>query len=330
MREERTSDRKPCPEEENGNFRPEEREGGENGIANALPPEDGAPGKREKDDGRKLSGLERSAKTDTKGMIFTVLLYAVGAVSVPYAKLAAWLGGGAELEMWLGFLAKTLLSVLPFYLVVQFSMKGMFGVVGKWKSGVLLSLPAFVVAIDNFPIVPQIMGDSTINFDFSQFLPYFLYCLSIGLLEESVFRGNIFPLMLYAFPRNKKGTFFAVVASSGVFGAMHLLNLFGGFSPAVFLQVGYSFLIGCICALTMLFTGNLFFAVGVHFLFDLGGFMYDRFGSGTLWTTENILFTAVVSVICAVLLVLFFFKRDYAEVYRKWNIEKKYPSEVKK
>lgn len=275
---------------------------------------------------REIRGLEKSAKTDPKGMIFTVVLYAIGAVSVPYAKLAAWLGGGESLEMWLGFLTKTLLSAVPFYLIFQFSMKGMFGVVPKWKTGVLLSLPAFVVAADNFPIVPQIMGDSTINVTFSRFVPYFLYCFSIGLLEESIFRGNVFPLFLYAFPRSKKGMFYAVTASSAVFGAMHLLNLFGGFSPAVFLQVGYSFLIGCTCALVMLFTGNLFFAVAVHSLFDLGGFLYDCFGTGVLWTRENVIVTAVVSVIMAGLMVFFFFKRDLSAVYDKWNIREKYSS----
>ena len=45
-----------------------------------------------------MTNLERSAKKDTAGMILTVVIYAVGAASVPYVRVAAWLGGGQQLE----------------------------------------------------------------------------------------------------------------------------------------------------------------------------------------------------------------------------------------
>ena len=40
-----------------------------------------------------MTALEKSAKNDTVGMILTLILYAVGAVSAPYVKVAEWLGG---------------------------------------------------------------------------------------------------------------------------------------------------------------------------------------------------------------------------------------------
>ena len=46
-----------------------------------------------------MTPLEKSAKKDTWGMIFTVILYAVGAVSVPYIQLAEWLSAGKEIEL---------------------------------------------------------------------------------------------------------------------------------------------------------------------------------------------------------------------------------------
>ena len=60
-----------------------------------------------------MKGLEKSAKSDTKGMIFTIVLYAIGASSVPYVWMANLFGGGKELEWIIGFIAKTLCAILP-------------------------------------------------------------------------------------------------------------------------------------------------------------------------------------------------------------------------
>lgn len=70
-----------------------------------------------------MTNLERSAKKDTSGMIITVVIYAVGAASVPYVRVAAWLGGGQQLEWYLAFAFKIICSVLPVYLIFQFGMK---------------------------------------------------------------------------------------------------------------------------------------------------------------------------------------------------------------
>ena len=96
-----------------------------------------------------------------------------------------------------------------------------------------------------------------------------------------------------------------------------------GFGVGVFLQVGYSFLIGCVCALTTLFTGNIFSAIAVHSLFDVGGFLFEEFGAGTLWTTSNIVVTAIVSVVCAAALIVGFFKVDSDWVYEKLRLNEK-------
>lgn len=56
-------------------------------------------------------------------MILTLILYAVGAVSAPYVKVAEWLGGGPQLEWYLAFAFKTICSILPVYLMFQFGFK---------------------------------------------------------------------------------------------------------------------------------------------------------------------------------------------------------------
>lgn len=272
---------------------------------------------------RKMTALEKSAKNDTVGMILTLILYAVGAVSAPYVKVAEWLGGGQELEWYLAFAFKTICSILPVYLMFQFGFKKAVTGSGGGIKGFLLCVPAFLVALDNFPFLPLVCGDLAFNGAIGGLFPYVLYCLSIGILEETIFRGTIFPLFLYKFQHDKKGAFWAVAASSAIFGAMHLLNLFGGFSPMVFLQVGYSFLIGCMCATALLFSGNIIVPIIIHALFDVGGFLTDSgFCVGTLWTTGNVILTAVLSVILAAAIVFAFFKTDFGWFYETMNLSR--------
>ena len=51
-----------------------------------------------------MNGLERSAKKETVSMIVTVLLYAIGASSIPYYWVSNLLGGAKEWEWLFGFL----------------------------------------------------------------------------------------------------------------------------------------------------------------------------------------------------------------------------------
>lgn len=271
--------------------------------------------------------LERSAKTDTKGMIVILILYAIGALSVPYKDAAGWFGGSDTAVFLCGFVCKTVCAVLPFYLIREFGLSGELKFTKRFLRGLLFSLPAVLIAVDNFPIIPQITGYMSINADFAEVICLFLFCLSIGILEESIFRGCVFPLLAYRFKRDKKGLFWAVVVSSATFGGMHLLNLFGGFSPLVFLQVGYSFLLGLALSFCFLLTGNLFIPIIVHTIFDFGGFLSDYYGIGTLWTTENVIFTAVFSAISAGVMIFIFIKENFADVYEIWGLNEKPPIE---
>ena len=267
-----------------------------------------------------MKGLELSAKKNTVSMILTVLLYAVGAFSAPYEKIAGLFDGSDEIIFFVGAICKLICAAIPVYLIFQFGFSRSLNPKPASIKGCLLCLPALAVAVDNFPIVPKILGYMSINGSFLKIATYLVFCFSIAFLEESIFRGLIFPLCLYKTDRNKKGAFWAIIISSSIFGATHLLNLFGGFSPVVFVQVGYSFLIGCACALTALFTGRLWTPIIIHFLFDAGGFLSDYFGKGVLWTIENVVITAAVSVICAVLLLIFFLKTDCSFVYDEWKL----------
>ena len=133
-----------------------------------------------------MKGLEKSAKTDTKGMIFTIVLYAIGASSVPYVWMANLFGGGKELEWIIGFIAKTICAILPVYLIFEFGFSDILKLNKRKLKSVVFTIPALLIMVNNLPIVPLILGDMSIIGGFWQFLPYVLFCLSIGILEENV------------------------------------------------------------------------------------------------------------------------------------------------
>ena len=150
-----------------------------------------------------------------------------------------------------------------------------------------------------------------------------MYCFSIGLLEETAFRGCVLPLFLIKFSKDKKGIFWAVVASSLVFGAVHLLNLLNGFSPAVFLQVGYSFLIGATCGFALIVSGNIYLPIILHGVFNVGGmFFSESFAQGVLWTGANVVWTIITSIVFCVIIVMIFIKKDFSHVRESWNLNR--------
>jgi len=164
----------------------------------------------------------------------------------------------------------------------------------------LICLPWLAVAVNNFPILPLIGGEAVVDCLPLDALLYVIGCLCIGLFEETAFRGLVFPLMLRRLGRGPKAVFLSIVATSGVFGLMHLVNLLEGGSPlGVLMQVGYSFLIGGMCAIALLKTGSIWPAVLLHGVYDVGGYLIDRLGRGEIWNAASIALTAAVAVLVA-------------------------------
>lgn len=265
--------------------------------------------------------LREYAKIRPLRMVTLVFLYAIGAFSFPIKQIAEFFGGSYAALFISGGIVRTLVSVFPVYLVFKLKMQKQFAFSSLTLSA-LWTLPAFLVAFDNFPIVSQITGYMSINVGFFDAICLAFYCLSVGVAEELIFRGLIFPLLIIKFGESKKGVFFAVISSSALFGAAHLINLTGGFSLGVFLQAGYSFLIGCVCAVAMICGGNIFFPIAVHTLFDFGGFLPDYFGSGRLWTYESVVFTVVLSLLCAAAVTAAFFKVDGGKFFEDLGLKK--------
>ncbi len=163
---------------------------------------------------------------------------------------------------------------------------------GTWKT----FLPALLVTVNNFPILALAWGEASVTrYDL---LPLFLLdCLFIGIFEELAFRGVLFTAILEKRRSTRRSIFLTTLISSLLFGLVHLANLIEGAGiGGTLLQVGYSTLIGGMCAIVFLKSGNLLLPILLHTLFDIGGRMIDVIGEGKLWNPPTVIITAVLGV----------------------------------
>lgn len=164
------------------------------------------------------------------------------------------------------------------------------------RSTWIVLLPALSVVLNNLPYLALIEG--TARVDRADLLPWFVAeSLFIGIFEELAFRGTLFLAILEKRRSNTKQIFLTALVSSALFGLVHLANLLEGAGVGVTLmQVGYSFLIGGMCAIVLLKTGNILFCILLHAIFDFCGGLLPTLGSGTWWNTPTIVITAVLAV----------------------------------
>lgn len=180
-------------------------------------------------------------------------------------------------------------------------------------------LPALAVVINNFPILSAISGDARLTRP--ELIPLFaLDALMIGVFEEIAFRGVLFPLLL----ENRRGTtrqiFRSTVAVSAVFGLVHLVNLLEGADiGSTLLQVGYSFLIGGMCSIVLLKSGNLLLCILLHAIYDFCGGLYPTLGEGVWWDTPTVIFTALLGTAVFVWMLWILTKIKPAEADRLYK-----------
>lgn len=173
----------------------------------------------------------------------------------------------------------------------------------------LLVLPGFLIAVNNFPFVSFFSGECGISVDLERIFIFAIICIGTGFFEEMAFRGCAFMILLKSRTKSRAKVFLAILFSSVVFGLIHFVNIFFGASPlAVLLQIGYSALIGALCSMVLLLTGNIWLCVILHATYNFCGGLIDNVGFGVQWTTGQMIFTAIVAIIVAAYFVILFFK----------------------
>lgn len=180
------------------------------------------------------------------------------------------------------------------------------------------SLPAWMVVINNAPILSLAWGDAFLTYTAPAYILWFCAeCLSIGLFEELAFRGVI----LLSLAENRHATRFdlfrCILLTSAVFGAVHLANLFAGAGVgAVIRQIGYSFLIGAMCAVVLYKTANLWLCVLLHAVYDFAGDLVPSLGGGSWWDTPTVIFTVLLAVAVTVYFVAALWRMNPAALER--------------
>jgi uncharacterized protein len=138
----------------------------------------------------------------------------------------------------------------------------------------------------------------------------------VGWSEEVIFRGVWLRGLFLSF-----GIWVAIIGSSLIFGAIHLLNVFltGDLRGAV-LQAAAAFLSGVFLAAVRLRTGSLWTGIVLHGLWDAGTFLVAAGATATAPAAPTALgdYGSVVMSLPLFLLGLFFLRhagRDYAKDY---------------
>lgn len=164
----------------------------------------------------------------------------------------------------------------------------------------LWCLPCLAVVLVNFPFSALIRGNAQVTRPDLIGL-FALKCLSIGWMEEALFRGVLFCVIAEWQKDKKRGVMTTVILSSAIFALYHLCNLFSGAAVGTtLLQVGYSFLTGAMFAATYLRTKNIWSCVFFHALFDFGGLLIYDLGTGSVHDEVFWILTAIAGAICFV------------------------------
>ena len=161
-----------------------------------------------------------------------------------------------------------------------------------------------IIAVNNFPFFSYFSGNMRfIRKELFDVVLFAFYCLSVGFLEEFLFRGLIFACLADIFPKNKKGLLQTFFVSSVLFGVSHLFNLFSGADVgATFLQIGYSVLTGGLFAFVLIKTKNLFFPALLHAVYNFCGLLLSKqgLGGGVVFDVPTVMITAILAVLAGI------------------------------
>ena len=189
----------------------------------------------------------------------------------------------------------------------------------------LYMIPCLLIAIDNFQFSSYFQGNmQLVHNEPMDFLLFALYCLSVGLFEECIFRGVIFAVVAGLFSKDKKGLWLTYITSSVIFGLAHIFN-------GSILQVGYTILTGGLFAFALMKTKNIFCCAFVHALYNFGGLLFEtaeRFGlgNGVVFDMGTVITMLVVCLTLGAFVLYSVFKysaEEQKELYAKLGVSMK-------
>ncbi len=177
-------------------------------------------------------------------------------------------------------------------------------------SSLLFAVPAILISINNFPFSLVVKGEAELAKNGGEIFLLLLECLCVGFFEETAFRGVVFLGILKKKPNDRLWAFISIAVSSAVFGLVHMINIFESSPAAVLLQIGYSSLIGAMCAVVLMKTANIWLCVVIHGLFNFCGAVIPV--NVANWDAFTMIITIILSLLVTAYMV-YFFIRDKME-----------------
>ncbi len=166
----------------------------------------------------------------------------------------------------------------------------------EYLKSLILVIPALLVAVNNLPIISLATGRCFVTDTWVWVVLFAAEHIAVAAFEEIAFRGVLFPYYLKKC-KTRLQVFACIAITSCIFGLYHLFNLISGAGfGAVIRQVGYSALIGAMCATCMLITGDILVPILLHAVYNFCGMLIDTVGGGEMWDVPTIVITCVLGV----------------------------------
>ncbi|MBE6465040.1 MAG: CPBP family intramembrane metalloprotease [Eggerthellaceae bacterium] len=157
--------------------------------------------------------------------------------------------------------ALAIMSIILWAWVSHAGLKREFGLVAPITSAtrMLLYLPLIIIAFYRFCF------GVTMNYPVLETVLFIISMLSVGFLEEMIFRGLLFRGMA------KSNLTAAIIVSAITFGAGHIVNVFnasGQDLPETLVQVAFAIIIGFVLVFVLLKSGSLWPCIIWHGVYN--------------------------------------------------------------
>lgn len=199
---------------------------------------------------------------------FITLIVFLGTLKIPSDFIIENIGWSDRISDHINRLIKnTLILVLAIVVIKKLKLVELSGLSNriKWSNKYLILIPFYLVIIG--------IG-SSISADLSQVIMMeavllSLAMLSVGFVEEFIFRGIIQAVFLKKFAARKGGILISIFLPALMFGSLHLVNLDTSNLAASISQVTYAFFIGASFGAILLKTNRLIPLAIIHGLIDI-------------------------------------------------------------
>ncbi len=220
--------------------------------------------------------------------VISVILLSLLATLLTEIHLENWLSNYMEEQSasyLVGFIEQSVVGLLVIFLLGKLNLLQAAGFTkpSQWKA-VWLIWPILVYSVLNGATSPF---DGTLTIDTSKpilILLFVLLYLSVGFIEEIIFRGATLSILLNKWGRSRKQIYWVVLLSNLAFGGLHIINLVMGRRTLLSTgaQILYGTFFGVFFAACYLRNKSIWPVIFGHALFDLcSGFPDIAVGSQT-------------------------------------------------